>query len=155
MLQGVPCIVNCIVVLCCRCEITVTLPPTAHHPCWLGQAAAGHILTSVGEEMGNSAEHHYSDKLKGYKSSIKPSVFFLQKESTHIQHPFSPSLLKACVLSAISLLRDPYQAVNCQDAHLSPVILFLICLLWDKSNMPQEYFAVGNNTATMYLVDPL
>lgn len=139
----------------------MTLPPIAHHQCWLGQAAAGHILTSVGEEMESCAEHHYFDKLKGYKSSIKPSVFnttreisFLQ-ESTYVQHPLNTSLLKACVLSAISLLKGPYQVVNCQDAHPSHIILFLICLLRDKSNTPQEHFAVDNNAATVYLVDTL
>lgn len=45
--------------------------------------------------------------------------------------------------------------VNCQDAHLSHTILFLICLLRDKSNTPKEHLAVDNNAATMYLVGTL
>lgn len=45
--------------------------------------------------------------------------------------------------------------LNCQDAHLSHIILFLICLLRDKSNTLQEHFAVDNNAAIMYLVDTL
>lgn len=110
--------------------------------------------------MENCAEHRYSDKLKGYKSSIKPSVFnttgeisFLQEESTYVQHPLNyTSLQKASVLSGISLLSGPYQVVNCQDAQLSHVTLFLICLLRGKSNRLQEHFAVDNNAATMYLV---
>lgn len=45
--------------------------------------------------------------------------------------------------------------VSCQEAQLSDIILFLICLLSDKSSTLQEHFALGNIAAIVYLVDTL
>lgn len=68
-------LVDCIVILHCRYKIAVTTHPIAHHQWCLGQAAAAQVLTLVGEEMESSAENQYSDKVEGYESRIKASVF--------------------------------------------------------------------------------
>lgn len=73
ILRWVP-LVDCIVILHNRYRIAVTIDPIACHQCCLGRAAAAQVLT-LGEEIEDCAEHQYSDKVKSYKSSIKPSVF--------------------------------------------------------------------------------
>lgn len=137
MLQWPP-LVGCIVILHCRYKITLAINPIAHHQCCLGQAETAQVLTLEGEEMENFAEHQYSEKVKGYKSSIKTSVF-----NTTRQNLLSPegailytaSCRYTSVYSATSLLKGQHPVVNCQEAQLSDIDHFLICLLSDKRSI--------------------
>lgn len=141
---------DCIVISHCRYKIAVTIHPMARHQCCISQAAAAQELTLV-EEMENCAENQYSDKVKGYKSNFKPPVLTPPEES-----PFSRSQLTYYVLLIHpSLIRGQHQVVSCQEAQLSDIILFLICLLSEKSSTLQEHFALGNIAAIVYLVDKL
>lgn len=103
--------------------------------------------------MENSAENQYSDKVKSYKSSIKASVFNTTREKLLSLEGVNLHTTSSQYTPAISLIRGLHQVVSCQEAQLSDIFIFLICLLSDKSSTLQEHFALGNIAAIAYLVD--
>lgn len=101
------------------------------------------------EQKWKTAEHHCSDELKRYSSSIS-----LQKESACIQHPPHTVLVNAW--EAISFLRANTQLWTVKMLiSVTLSFFFSICFVSNKCNTLQEHFAVDNNAAIMYLVDTL